>query len=108
MDDGVHSLREGSMYSWEWEIIKTIVCRKLSEGLIPFRLALHRVDGSVVTAGGWSWTEAAVALFSTADLGRFTPYSIGTVCVNELGHNLDDGIQNFLSMLDTESIRFHH
>ena len=100
------------MYSWEWGCIKTIKCSKLSSGLVPYRLTLTRgvsYDSlNTVTAAGWSWTEAAVALFSTADLGRFTPSAINKVIVNKLGTNLDEDIQNFLSLVDNEKDRFQN
>ncbi len=92
-------------YSYDWSCISTIESTKLEGVLVPYRLTLHR-NGNVVTAAGWSWTEAAVALFSTADLGRFTPYVIGKVLLEKFGSCMDEGIQNFLSLVDSESARF--
>jgi hypothetical protein len=95
------------MFINEWETIRTIECQKFSNGLAPYRLRLVRSD-SIVTAAGWSWTEAAVALLSTAELGRFTPYGLSRIVMNKLGTNLDDGIQNFLSLVDSERNKFKY
>lgn len=63
----------GQSKQMTWKDIKVLELVENHPGLLPVRMLLRRIDGSVVTSGGVSIADAAVVLFSTAGLGRFPP-----------------------------------
>ena len=68
----------------ELEIYKQNLCTPT----LPYKLRLVRTDGSEVTSGGCNLAEAAVALFSTAGLGRIPPKRIGMLIDQHFGERL--------------------
>jgi hypothetical protein len=55
---------------------------------LPYKLRLVRNDGTEVTSGGCNLAEAAVALFSTAGLGRIPPKRIGMLIAQHFGERV--------------------
>jgi hypothetical protein len=68
-----------------WQDITKLKLYKLKSLVLPWRMELVRNDGSVVTSGGVTIPEAAVALFSTAGYGRIPPRNLASLIVKRFG-----------------------
>ena len=71
---------------------------------LPYKLRLVRNDGSVVTSGGCNLAEAAVALFSTAGLGRIPPKRIGMLIEQHFSERYGKGPYLAMAMLNSVSV----
>lgn len=89
----------------QWYNIEKIEIEETSEKLVPMRMKMTRRDGSVVTSAGQSVGDAAVVLFSTAGLGRYTPKDLAKMLKKKLDDLLSESwLRELITKLSTSVI----
>jgi hypothetical protein len=72
-----------------WNDIENIEIEVLENVLVPVHMTLTWNSGGVVTSAGWSISDAAVLLFSTAGFGRHAPRALNNKIERMLGDSID-------------------